>query len=103
MPSCCARTGQPDRHHLHENTLQEAITAAVRREQIRKRATSHILRHSFSTDLLESSNDIRTVQELVGHTHISTTMSYVHVLLRGACGSVKRPLKSISGIREQLI
>jgi integron integrase len=82
------------RHHLHETTVQQVFARAVKASGIPKRATCHTLRHSFATHLLEAGNDIRTIQELLGHADVKTTMIYTHVSTVGACG-VRSPLDSI--------
>ena len=82
------RSGIERRHHTHEQALQRAIKRAIGSAGIAKPATTHTLRHSFATHLLQAGYDIRTVQELLGHSDVSTTMIYTHVLNRGGRGVV---------------
>ena len=88
------RSGVERRHHIYEKNLQRAIKQAALRARLSSRVTTHTLRHSFATHLLESGSDIRTVQELLGHSDVKTTMIYTHVLQRGGRG-VRSPLDAI--------
>lgn len=89
-----SRTGRKLRHHLHPQRIQRAIAAAARAADLSKRVTCHTLRHSFATHLLEAGYDIRTVQELLGHRQVTTTMIYTHVLNKGGLG-VRSPLDTL--------
>ncbi len=85
------RTGLRTQHHLHEKVVQRAVQLAVRKSGLTKPASCHTLRHCFATHLLEDGYDIRTLQELLGHADVSTTMIYTHVTNKGAKG-VRSPM-----------
>lgn len=84
--SVCPRTGRVGRHHVFETTIQRQVRRAGEKSGVPKRVTTHTFRHSFATALLENGYDIRTVQELLGHRSLNTTMIYTHVLNRGGRG-----------------
>ena len=90
------RTGIRRRHHYHESSISRALATAAKRAALPKRVTCHTLRHSFATHLLESGTDIRTVQELLGHKDLNTTMIYTHVLNRPGI-AVQSPMDHLKG------
>ena len=90
------RFGPPSRYHLHESVVQKALSEAARAAGMTKPVGPHCMRHSFATHLLVDGHDIRTVQELLGHSDVTTTMTYLHVLNRGGLG-VRSPFDRLIG------
>jgi site-specific recombinase XerD len=87
--------GRTGRHHLHETTIQKAVKEGVRKAGIPKPVSCHTFRHSFATHLLEGGYDIRTIQELLGHRDVGTTMIYTHVLNQAGGRGVRSPLDAL--------
>jgi integrase len=85
-------TGERRRYHLHESVIQKAIKRAVREARIPKRATAHTLRHSYASHLLQANYDIRTIQELLGHSDVKTTMIYTHTVHSTTVKEARSPL-----------
>ena len=100
--SRCPRTGALGRHHVHEAAVARAVTGAVRSLGWTKRASCHTLRHSFATHLLEMGQDIRTVQELLGHNDVRTTMIYTHVMEKAAT-RVRSPLDVVGDVSRATV
>lgn len=96
------RSGNIRRHHICEQNIQRAVKQAARDADLLKPVSPHTFRHSFATHLLEGGSDIRTVQELLGHQDVSTTMIYTHVLNKGGKG-VTSPLDSLSSLGQQTL
>jgi integron integrase len=94
------RSGQTGRHHVYPGALQRAVAAAVRQAGLTKHATCHTFRHSFATHLLEMGYDIRTVQQLLGHKDVATTMIYTHVMQQGVAG-VRSPLDLLDDLAPE--
>ena len=92
-----SRSGTVRRHHLYEEWLQRAIKLACAAAQIHKPVSVHTLRHSFATHLMQAGTDIRTAQELLGHSDVSTTTIYTHVL-KVAVGGISSPLDSLTSL-----
>ena len=87
-------TGEKKRYHIHESHVQRAIRDAVQKAKLYKRVTAHTFRHSFATHLLQANYDIRTIQDLLGHSDVRTTMIYTHILHQGGEG-VPSPLDDL--------